>query len=203
MGLYILKLIVANAGVILISNIDVLMVKHNFNAEAGLYSGARMLGYSITYLTNTFVIVLFPMVAGSAGEEKKNRQLLKKVLVYNVILSIAAVFFLMLFSDLCIKLLLGKEFLMCRQYLVPITAYVLPIGILNLLANYGMAKNSTTYITASMFLGGALAIAGGMIWKESLLLLIWFLALVMWAAVFCNLLYIYRQGRKPEDVRTE
>lgn len=203
MGLYILKLIVANAGVILISNIDVLMVKHNFNAEAGLYSGARMLGYSITYLTNTFVIVLFPMVAGSAGEEKKNRQLLKKVLVYNVILSIAAVFFLMLFSDLCIKLLLGKEFLMCRQYLVPITAYALPIGILNLLANYGMAKNSTTYITASMFLGGALAIAGGMIWKESLLLLIWFLALVMWAAVFCNLLYIYRQGRKPEDVRTE
>lgn len=203
MGLYILKLIVANAGVIFISNIDILMVKHNFDAEAGLYSGARMLGYSITYLTNTFVIVLFPMVAGSAGDEGKSRQLLKKVLVYNVILSIAAVCFLMLFSDLCIRLLLGKEFLMCRQYLIPITAYVLPIGILNLLANYGMAKNSTTYITASMFFGGVFAIASGMIWKESLLSLIWFLALVMWIAVFCNLCYIYRQGKKQENAKTE
>lgn len=199
MGLYILKLIVANAGVILISNIDVLMVKHNFNPEAGLYSGARTLGYSITYLTNTFIIVLFPMVAGSVGEERENLKLLKKVLVYDILLSIAAVLFLMLFSDICIRLLLGNEYLMCRQYLIPIMAYVLPIGIMNLLANYGMAKNSTAYSTISMFLSGALAAAGSLLWKGSLTALIWCLAAVMWIVVLCNIIYIYCKGKKPKQ----
>lgn len=196
--LYILKLLVANAGIILLSNIDILLVKHSFNQEAGLYSGARMLGYSITYLTNTFVVVLFPMVAGSAGAEKENRKLLKKVLLYDILLSIAAVAFLMLFSDICIRILLGNDYLSCRQYLIPITAYVMPIGIMNLLANYGMAKNSTVFITVSMFVVGGLAIVGGLVLKSSLITLIWYLGAIMWLVVLDNLIYIYCTGRKTD-----
>lgn len=198
MGLYILKLLVANAGIILLSNVDVLLVKHSFNQEAGLYSGARMLGYSITYLTNTFVIVIFPMVAGSAGAEKENRKLLKKVLFYDILLSIAAVIFLMLFSDICIRILLGKDYLLCKEYLIPIMAYVLPIGIMNLLANYGMAKNSTAFITVSLFISGGLAVAGGLVLKSSLMALIWYLGAIMWIVVLCNLIHIYYRGGKTD-----
>lgn len=198
MGLYILKLIAANAGVILLANMDMLIVKHSFDQESGLFSGARMLGYSITYLTNTFVIVLFPMVAVSAKAERENRKLLKKVLIYDILLSIAAVAFLMLFSDICIRILLGNDYLSCRQYLIPITAYVLPTGILNLLANYGMAKSRTTVITVSMFLSGGLALTGGLLWKGSLMALLWYFSAVMWIVVLGNLLYIYCTGRKTD-----
>ena len=195
---YIWRLIVANAGVILLSNIDILLVKHNFNEEAGLYSGARMLGYSVMYLTNTFVVVIFPMIAGQAKDEVENKKLLKKTLFYNIVLSVVAVVCLMLCAEFCIRILLGADYLSCKQYLLPIIAYVLPLGMLNLLANFGMARNRTGFINASLLITGGIVIVVGIVVKTSLFALVGWLSAVMWLAVGGNLVYVFGRRKKVD-----
>lgn len=193
---YVVHLIVANASVILLSNLDLLLVKHSFNAEAGLYSGARMLGYSVMYLTSTFVVIIFPMIAGQAKAEKENKKLLKKTLWYNIMLSAIAAVCLMLSADFFISLLLGTDYLSCRQYLFPIMTYVIPLGILNLLANFGMARDNTRFINVSLLMTGSIAIVIGVVVKTSVFMLMGCLSTVMWLAVGGNLVYVF--GRKKK-----
>lgn len=200
---YAAHLLVANAGIVLLSNLDLLLVKHNFNEEAGLYSGARMLGYSVMYLTNTFVVIIFPMIAGQAKEEKENKKLLKKTLLYNIVLSAITVVCLVLSAEFCIRLLLGTDYLSCKKYLLPIMAYVIPLGILNLLANFGMARDKTGFINASLLMTGGIAIIIGVVVKVSVFMLIGCLSTVMWLAVGGNLVYVFVRKEKEISSKKE
>lgn len=191
----IIKLLIANAGVILLSNIDVLIVKHSFNNEAGLYSAARMIAYSITYFANAFVVVLFPSVAEGTKNEVEKLRLLKRTLVYYILLSFVVTVCLILFFDLGIKILLGNEYLACKQYLIPVLIYILPIGIINVLANYSMANGKTAFITCTLFLNCGCAIVCGLVQKNSLIEYIYCIGMVMWIIVLCNIVNIYGKDK--------
>ncbi|MBD5511142.1 MAG: oligosaccharide flippase family protein [Lachnospiraceae bacterium] len=198
---YIMKLIAANAGIILLSNLDMLLVKHFFDREAGLYSAARVLAYCITYLTNTLVIVLFPMAADSLHTEKENLKLLRKCIIYNVLLSVAAIIVIFIFADIGIRILLGKTYLDCKQYLLPIMILVLPISLLTLLANYGMARGKTRFITSTLLIGVIAAVGGGLCIRNSLFLLIGYLSVVFWVTVIVNIVMLFGIGRSNHETQ--
>lgn len=197
---YIIQLIAANVGIILLSNLDVLLVKHFFDGEAGLYSAARVLAYCITYLTNTLVVVLFPMAADSSHTEKENLKLLSKCILYNVLLSVVAIVVIFIFADIGIRLLLGSTYLDCKQYLFPIMIMVLPISLLTLITNYGMARGKTRFITSTLLIGALAAVGGSLYIRNSLLLLIGYLSAVLWVTVIINIVILF--GKRGNDHET-
>lgn len=195
---YLIQLVLTNTGILLLSNLDILIIKHNFNYEAGLYSAALMLGKIVTYFTGSFIAVIFPMAAGK--KEIESKQLLKRSIIYSFALESFVVIFLNIFADFCIVLLLGNSFLECKKYLFPISAYVLPFSILNLIGNYAMAQNRTKPMIRLFFVGSIMEIIGAIVIKRSLMFLIWYISGIMWILVICS---IYKYIFKQEKVQGE
>jgi O-antigen/teichoic acid export membrane protein len=65
------------AGQVLITNYSIVLVKHYFLAtEAGLYAAVAMVGRVIFTLAQAVVNSMFPVVAGTSAEERKNHSVL-------------------------------------------------------------------------------------------------------------------------------
>jgi O-antigen/teichoic acid export membrane protein len=65
------------SGQVLINNCDIVLVKHFFDAEnAGLYAAVAMVGRVIFAFSTAVVNSMFPIVAGSDSEERKNLSLI-------------------------------------------------------------------------------------------------------------------------------
>lgn len=191
---YMLKLLMANIGLSIIMNIDILLVKHNFNSEAGLYSAALMIGKIVTYVTGALVTVIFPMVAGGKNSDRENFHLLKKAIMYNLILGITIIFFINMFSGLVIRILLGTSFLECSNYLLMISIYILPQSILNLLGTYRMAQNKMKFFTITLGMGCVAEVISSLVLTEALAQFIWCTIVIMWLLVFLNLVYISKEN---------
>jgi len=65
------------AGQVLINNCDIVLVKHFFTPKsAGLYAAVAMVGRVIFAFSSAVVNTMFPLVAGTRDEERKNLKLL-------------------------------------------------------------------------------------------------------------------------------
>ncbi len=199
---YTIKLMVANGGIILLTNLDMLLVKHMYNNQAGMYAAARVLAFCVIYVTNTLVIILFPMVADSSHTEKENLKLLKKCLFYNIVIGAVATAGIYCLADLGIQILLGKTYLGCKAYLLPNMALVFPISLLTLLANFAMARNRTRTLSITLILGAVGSVAGGLCMSNSIFLLIGYLSAVLWIMVIINIVGIFRRGRN-ENIKNK
>ena len=69
-----------------ISNLDLFLVKHYFNEEAGFYSTALVLGKIVTYFTAAIVVVLLPLAVASRNNRSVIRSLFHKSMLYCSIL---------------------------------------------------------------------------------------------------------------------
>lgn len=98
----------------LLTNIDVLLVKHYFSPlEAGYYSIAQMAGKIILFLPVAITLVMFPKTSELHSQSKATSHLLKKCLLYVAALCGTAVLICFLFPGLVIRLLSGQEHLQC------------------------------------------------------------------------------------------
>jgi O-antigen/teichoic acid export membrane protein len=98
----------------ILTNIDVLLVKHFFSPiEAGYYSIAQMAGKIILFLPVAITLVMFPKTSELHAQAKTTSHILKKCLMYVAVLCGTAVIICFLFPGLVIKLLSGKEHLEC------------------------------------------------------------------------------------------
>ena len=82
------------SGQVLINNCDIVLVKHFFlSREAGLYAAVAMVGRVIFAFSSAVVNAMFPLVAGTRDEERKNLRViatsLMLVLVTGCVLALA------------------------------------------------------------------------------------------------------------------
>jgi O-antigen/teichoic acid export membrane protein len=97
-------------GQVIISNIDILMVKHYFApADAGLYAAVALVGRLLYFATWSVTSVMFPVSAGTRVDEE-SRSVLAVPLLFVAALSIIFVLFLGAFPDLVIRTLFGSGF---------------------------------------------------------------------------------------------
>jgi O-antigen/teichoic acid export membrane protein len=79
------------SGQVLINNCDIVLVKHFFEPkEAGLYAAVAMIGRVIFAFSSAVVNSMFPVVAGTGHEERKNLSLIATSLL--LVLSVGSVF---------------------------------------------------------------------------------------------------------------
>jgi O-antigen/teichoic acid export membrane protein len=65
------------AGQMLITNFDIILVKHLFSADmAGLYAAVALVGRVISTLSSAVVNTMFPLVAGTGAKERKDLRII-------------------------------------------------------------------------------------------------------------------------------
>ena len=179
-----------NLGLSLISNLDILFIKHFFTAEAGLYSTALILGKTVTYFGGAIVVVLFPLTVGAQDDDNYAQKLLTKSLIYNAVLCIMVIAFLNFFGDFIVCFMYGSTYLNSTQYLFPISIMVFPMSMITLIVNYALARNKEQSLIYILLCGVAIEIIAASLWHESIVQMIWMLAGIMWVLFLMSLAYI-------------
>jgi O-antigen/teichoic acid export membrane protein len=105
-----IQAIIFFVGQVIISNVDILMVKHYFApSEAGIYAAVALVGRLLYFATWSVTSAMFPISAGSQAESD-SRRVLVVPLLFVAGLSTVFVVFLGSFPGLVIRTLFGSDF---------------------------------------------------------------------------------------------
>ncbi len=92
-----------------LTNMDMVLVRYYFNPPAsGVYALAQMVGKIFLFLPGAISIVMFPKVSGLSAKQNDTTSVLKKSLIYGVILCVLASTAYNLLPSLVLKVLTGK-----------------------------------------------------------------------------------------------
>ncbi|MFH1202718.1 MAG: oligosaccharide flippase family protein [Candidatus Omnitrophota bacterium] len=131
----------------ILTNIDVIMVKHYFSPQdAGYYSISQMVGKIILFLPAAFSIVLFPKTSGLSSLNKNTFPLLKKFMLLAGAIIFIAVIIVLVLPGAIIKILTAKTDLvlipLARLFAIGMGMYAM----VSILLNYHLSIKNTRYI---------------------------------------------------------
>jgi O-antigen/teichoic acid export membrane protein len=156
---YVYPVLVCNLSLVMLTNIDLFMVKHYFDAiEAGLYSSAVLFGRIVFYVSSAIVTAMFPIVVQANAKEDSSFDTLKKSLIYSGLFSLICIIGIFLFPKLTVSILFGSHYIRAIPYFKLISIAILPICLLSVLMNYFLAVGKTKVIAISMAFGSLLEI---------------------------------------------
>jgi O-antigen/teichoic acid export membrane protein len=121
----------------ILTNVDMILVKHFFDpVKAGYYSAAALVAKAILLLPSAIIMVMFPKVSRLYALGQKTYPLLKKSLLYSFFLSALAVFACLGFPHLIVRLLFGTKYLvltpsLLSRFVIAITPFALSLIIIN------------------------------------------------------------------------
>ncbi len=129
-GKFFLNTITVGLGVILLSSIDILLVKHFFKPQqAGIYAILSLIGKVIFFFSQSFNGVMVPLVSSKLGNKVGHRQ----VFMITAGLTIASALFIsaffIFFPQFSLKYLLGERYLLISNYILK---YCLAISMISL-----------------------------------------------------------------------
>lgn len=105
-----IQAIVFFIGQVIINNIDILMVKHYFDArDAGLYAAIALVGRLLYFATWSVTSAMFPVSAGELAEHESRKTIIVP-LAFVTGLSITFILFLAAFPELVVGTLFGGGF---------------------------------------------------------------------------------------------
>ena len=129
------------AGMILLNNTDIVLVKHFFNElTAGLYSGLVTVGKVFLFFANTVAVVMFPQIAGAFAEGKNYLEKLKPFFYLQVLVIIGGFAVFSLFPGLIVRIMFpGSGYLPAVAYLPKFALFMGLYVMLNFLSLYLLA----------------------------------------------------------------
>ncbi|MBF0442916.1 MAG: oligosaccharide flippase family protein [Oligoflexales bacterium] len=149
-----------NLSVYVITNLDIITVKHLFSPEeAGIYSGASVVGRIAFFLPQMVINVLFSEIVKNSQNNESSMNIILLILSLTTVASgsVAAVAYF--FPEEILSLLLGKTFATAAIYLPTITAAMAVASVINVLFIVCLAKSIygflvPTYICLSVMIVG-------------------------------------------------
>lgn len=112
--IYILPVSLATLTFMLLTNLDVILVKHFFSPlEAGYYSIAQVIGRIILFLPMGVCMVMFPKVVYSQARDESTIEHFKHSIIYTIMLIVGGSAFIFLFPTLILKIFTGKLYTQC------------------------------------------------------------------------------------------
>lgn len=132
----------------LIYNLDMILIKHFFEAqEAGYYGVLSTLGKIIYFSTFPIIQVMFPISSEEKIKNKKNSDslLMKSTLIVFLISSIITLLYF-LFPSFIINLLFGKDYLIISNLLGGFGIFMILFSLCNLFAFYNLSINRWKFI---------------------------------------------------------
>ncbi|MFZ5800533.1 MAG: oligosaccharide flippase family protein [Candidatus Omnitrophota bacterium] len=133
-------------GWMVLTNVDVIMVKHFFSAqEAGWYSVAQMTGKVVLFLPAVVGVILFPKMSEAHHQGKTALAYLKTGLFITGFLSAAAGVFCMLFPMFALRVLTGSRLPQAVSLVPFFCVAMIFYALVNQLMFYNLAIHRFTY----------------------------------------------------------
>jgi O-antigen/teichoic acid export membrane protein len=157
----------ASLSVVVLSSIDIIMVKHYFDAHtAGLYAGVATVARVLFFLTGSISGVMVTSVKMNAPA-KKNRQTLLKSLALLILLSLPVLIVFTLFPAFFMHLLMGDKYIIYADLLRYLSLTMFIVAVLGLVIAY--------FVALRQYMVGFIAIIGiivtltfMLVWHDSL-----------------------------------
>lgn len=179
----------------IITNIDLIMIKHLLSPEeAGLYAAVGILGKIVLYLPAAFVLALFPMVSEFHALNRDVFKILDKALLYTIAISMIGILGFVIFPELVIKILFGNKFVTAAPLLKFYGLAMMFMAIICVLISFNLARHKTGFIY-SLGIGCLLLIVLINFFHGSLLTVISVILAVTFCLAAINLWMVY-QDRK-------
>ncbi len=174
-----------------IYNIDVILVKHYFDAEtAGHYSILSLLGKIVFFITGSVGAVLFPTIVERHSRNEKYSHILRysMFMVLAGSLAVTASYFIM--PNFIIRTLFGSSYLPVAPYLGCFGIVMTLFSLSNLLVVYNLSIKKTKFIpilfTGLIFEVGLIYIYHSSIWQIIYALLFSMAFILFFLLVFQN-----------------
>lgn len=128
--------------------IDILLVQHFLENEAAHYSSASMLARTIFYLPWAIAASMFPKVSALYAQKKSTLALLKKTLLYSLILCALAALAIFMLSKFIVSFLLDSAYLETVPSLLKLFVFALiPYALITILVYYNIAAHKIKVVT--------------------------------------------------------
>lgn len=138
---YLIPMGVINLLFVALTQGDLVLVKHFFSQhDVGIYASAGMLGKAVMYLPGALVPSLFPIVSARSAGRQATRHILVKALGLNALLSGGGALALGLFPDFIVGTFFGERYLPAAQVTPLFGLAMFPMGVINLLMSYSLAR---------------------------------------------------------------
>lgn len=153
--IYVLPVSLATLSFVLLTNLDLIYVKHYFSPlEAGHYSIAQVVGKIVLFLPSAIGMVMFPKVANSYAQDKETFSYFKHASFYIIALVLSSAFLILLLPELVIKIFTGKDYPQCiplvRRFAMSMGAFAISFNFLL----YYLSLNKVKYLAPFLiFLG--------------------------------------------------
>ncbi|MBI2621002.1 oligosaccharide flippase family protein [candidate division WWE3 bacterium] len=117
--------VLASVGTTLLNNMDVVLVKHYFDAEtAGIYSALVTVGKVFLFGAGTVTVVMYPQISGIAAKGENYVGRFKQFLYMQILFVVAGVVVFSAFSEPITAVLFGYKFLPAARYLPLFSIFV-------------------------------------------------------------------------------
>jgi len=114
-----------SVGMIILNNIDVVMVKHYFDAHtAGIYSALVTVGKVLLFGAGTVSVVMFPQISELTAKNISYKSKFKQFLVIQVALILAGIAVFSVMPYFVTNALFGSKFILAAQYLPAFSVFV-------------------------------------------------------------------------------
>lgn len=131
----------------LISNIDVMIVKHYFNAqEAGYYSAASLISKIIFFATGSIATVMLPKVSEIHLKKENTLIILKNCLAYTFLISILSIIVYWMAPTFVVGLLFGREYTETTRIIGTLGVAMMFFSLSYMIIIYNMAVKNFRFI---------------------------------------------------------
>jgi len=139
--------LIALISLTLMYSIDLILVKHFFNAvEAGYYTAAGLLGKILFFATLSISQVMFPKVSELHNKREKHRHLLIKSLLISLVIIIPAIIIFYLFPRPIVNILFGQKFLEIIPYVGPFSIIMGLFSLIYIITFYKLSTNKKRFL---------------------------------------------------------
>lgn len=139
----------------ILTNIDLVLVKHFFSAEeAGSYAVATILGKAILFLPGAIVLAMFPMVSESHALKTDSYRLLKKSLVFAGVLLCIGIQMYIFSPKVLVTLLMGAKHASTAHLVRLYGLAMLPFVFINIFMYFNLATHRMRFLYT--FVAGSL-----------------------------------------------
>ena len=187
--------LVANVAFTALSQLDLVLVRANFEAEAaGEFAVAAIFGKAVMYLPGAIVIALYPMVAENEANKKSSVGLLFQGLVLAIVLSAAFGALYYLISDKLIELIYGQKYAESIEVLRYYSLAMIPMAIVMVMEFFLMAKRRVLFAYL-MLVVVPIEVLLVEIYASSLLQVVWIMAFCGWMLVIVGFMILLWQNK--------
>lgn len=192
----ILPVFLANFAFVVLSQLDVILVKSNFISElAGSYALAAVFGKAVMYLPGAIVVSLYPMVAENEAKNASSISLLIQGLIITSVISIAGGVFYYVSAPLIFSYFYGQKYEGAVQVLQYYSLAMVPMAIVMVIEYFLMAKKRVlfAYLMLAVVPIEVLLIAH---YNSNLLEVVWVMAACSWGLVIVGSTILLLQNKK-------